>query len=107
MNLAFKNGKIWAFGDETWHLRWREEQKDLALMGIGRTQFGYSGLHEADPWLMSLGRQVVAMAKAFVLCSIGTTVDIWWGFAYSWASERFTAVLGKLFGSREAWAKQD
>lgn len=68
-------------------------------MGIGSSQFGYSRLHEAAPWLICLGRQVVAMAKAFQLCSVGTTADIWQGFAYSWASERFTAVLGKLFGS--------
>lgn len=69
MNLAFKYGKVWAFGDERWHLRWREEPGDLVLIGIGRAQFGYSRLHEADPWLICLGRQVVAMAKAldFVL----------------------------------------
>lgn len=82
----------------------RRVEEHQAFMGIVRAQFSHSRLQEADLWQI-LERQVVARLKAFGLCSMGNMEPEQIsekGVGCNWASERFTAVVGKLFGSWEA-----
>lgn len=80
----------------------KENGEHLTFMRIVRV---HVRLHEADSWQINLERQVVTRLKAPGLCSRGNVKPLQiseQAAGQSWASGRFTTVVGKLFGSWES-----